>query len=179
MCNEGSLFMAVLEGATLVQWSRRGCRGRRVEGGDSMRVDAGTTYLYASPRIQAAAGGSAATSFAMAVDAAKADNIKQANFSGMTRQEMRDWVDRQIRSGEMSLEDSFPFMAMTMKIPVAGGNEVPAESDGARYDFMQRAREGIEGARARNDQATLKQLQSALSAMQQNQGRTIGVDVRA
>ena len=99
----------------------------------------------------------------------------------MTRQEMRDWVNTQIRNGEMSLDDSRPFMAMTMKMPVNNGlgGELAMEGDNMRYDFMQKARDGIQGALSRNDETTLKMLESAISIMQGNQGQAIGVDTRA
>lgn len=146
-----------------------------------MRVDAGTSYLYTSQRPQAsAADRSAGASFSAALTATQADSTKQADFTSMTRLEMRDWVNNQIRSGEMSLDDSRPFMAMTMKMPVGGlGGELAAESDGMRYDFTQKVRDGIEGALSRNDETTLKMLQSAMSIMQRQQGQTIGINIRA
>ena len=147
-----------------------------------MRIDAGTSYLYASQRPQAtAADRSAATSVSAALTATQADSTKQTDFTSMTRQEMRDWVNTQIRSGEMSLDDSQPFMAMNMKIPVGGGlgGELAAESDGTRYDFTQKVRDGIQGALSRNDETTLKMLESAMQIIQRYQGQTIGVDVRA
>ena len=147
-----------------------------------MRIDAGTSYLYARQRPQAtAADRSAATSFSAALTATQADSTKQTDFTSMTRQEMRDWVNTQIRSGEMSLDDSRPFMAMSMKIPVGGGlgGELAAESDGTRYDFTQKVRDGIQGALSRNDETTLKMLESAMQIIQRYQGQTIGVDVRA
>jgi hypothetical protein len=146
-----------------------------------MRVEASTSYLTVSQRPLSA--DRATASFAAALNATQADSTKQTkqvDFSSMTRQEIRDWANAQIRSGEMSLDDSRPFMAMTMKIPVAGGlgGEIPAESDGTRYDFMQQVRDGIQGALSRNDDTTLKMLQSAMSIMQQKQGQTIGVNAR-
>ena len=143
-----------------------------------MRIDAGTSYLYASQRPQAtAADRSAATSVSAALTATQADSTKQTDFTSMTRQEMRDWVNTQIRSGEMSLDDSQPFMAMNMKIPVGG--ELAAESDGTRYDFTQKVRDGIQGALSRNDETTLKMLEFAMQIIQRYQGQTISVDVRA
>lgn len=99
----------------------------------------------------------------------------------MTRQDMRDWVNTQIRSGEMSLDDSRPFMAMTMKIPVNSGlgGEVALGGDDTRYDFMQKARDGIQGALSRNDETTLKMLKSAMSIMQGHKDQAVGVNTRA
>lgn len=146
-----------------------------------MRVDAGTSYLYASQRPQASTADRFATSFSAALTATQADSTKQADFTNMTRQDMREWVNTQILSGEMSLDDSGPFMAMTMKIPVGGGigGELPAESDGTRYDFTQKVRDGIQGALSRNDETSVKILESAMKIIQRYKGQTIGIDVRA
>jgi len=134
-----------------------------------MKIDANNPY--ASQMAQAAAAGSsAATSFAAALGAAQASSTTQPDFTSMTRQEMRDWLNDQIRSGEMSLDDSGAFMAMTMKIPVGGsGGEVPAASDGTRYDFTQKISDGMQGARSRSDETTLKMLESALQTVQRYQ----------
>lgn len=141
-----------------------------------MRIDAGTSSLYASWRPQATA-----TDHSAALTATQADSTQQADFTSMTRLDMRNWANTQVRSGAMSLDESLPFMAMTMKIPVGGGlgGELPAESDGTRYDFTQRVRDGIEGARSRNDDTTLRMLESARSIMLRQQNQTIGVDIRA
>ena len=146
-----------------------------------MRIDAGATYPAANQRASAAnQNRSTDTSFSavLASTASSAPITAPADFSSMTRQDLRDWTNGQIRSGQMSLDDSRAFMAMSMKIPVAGGltGELPAANDSTRYDFTQKARAGIEGATARNDAATLKMLQSAMSIMQSQTG---GVDIRA
>ncbi|WP_210203042.1 hypothetical protein [Pseudaminobacter soli (ex Li et al. 2025)] len=126
--------------------------------------------MYANRRPQDPAGDSVAESFSAAIASAQADG-KQTDFTSMTRQEMRDWANGQIRSGEMSLDDSRPFMAMTMKVPVSGGfgGELAAASDGERLDFTQKAQAGIEAARLRHDDVTLKMLESAMQIMQRKQ----------
>lgn len=146
-----------------------------------MRVDAGTSYIHTGQRLQASAADRSATSFSAALAATQTESTKQADFTDMTRQDMRDWVNTQIRSGEMSLDDSRPFMAMTMKIPVGGGQggELPAESDGTRYDFTQKVRDGIQGALSRNDETSLKMLESAMQIIQRHHGQAIGIDIRA
>ncbi|WP_192984240.1 hypothetical protein [Pseudomonas sp. EggHat1] len=145
-----------------------------------MRVDAGTSYPYVSQRQQTSANHSVATPSLAAQSATQIDGTKQSDFTSMTRQEMRDWVNTQISNGEMSLDDSRPFMAMTMKIPVGSlSGEIPAERDGARHDFTQKIRDGIEGAQSRNDGATQRMLESALQIIQRSQGQVSRVDVRA
>lgn len=147
-----------------------------------MRIDAGATYPAATPRTSAANQNRSAEASFSAVLASTTSSAPKAaapaDFSSMTRQDLRDWTNGQIRSGQMSLDDSRAFMAMSMKIPVAGvlTGELPAANDSTRYDFTQKARAGIEGATARNDAATLKMLQSAMSIMQSQTG---GVDIRA
>ena len=122
--------------------------------------------MYASQRLQDRMGDRLAVPFSAAMASAQADGGKQTDFSSMTRQEMRDWVNDQIRSGNMTLDDSTPFVTMTMKMPVGGFAEVDAATDGERIDFTQRARSGIEDARSRNDDVTAKLLESVLQIMQ-------------
>ncbi len=144
-----------------------------------MKIDAGTSYLQASQRAQSpATARNDQTSFADVLATATAgqsgsgtSGVKPVDFTNMTRQQMRDWSNDQIRSGKMSLDESRPFMAMTMKIPVNGGSgEVPAASDGERFDFTRKVRAGIEGAVSRNDDVTRQMLQSAMAIMQRYQG---------
>lgn len=141
-----------------------------------MKINAETSYLHTSQRAQtSAADRNGAASFSAALASAtssttkaEAAGVKQPDFTSMTRQEMRDWVNGQIRSGEMSLDDGRPFIAMTMKIPVNGGygGDLPTAGDSERFDFTQKARDGIEGALSRNDGVTLKMLESAMAIMQ-------------
>jgi hypothetical protein len=154
-----------------------------------MKIDTATIHLNASQRgpVSSAARNnlesfSAALSTATAgTSKSDAQVTKQTDFTSMTRQEMQEWSNAQIRSGKMSLDDGRPFMAMSMKIPVSGviGGKLQAANDGERFDFTQKVRAGIEGALSRNDDATRKMLESALKIMQQYQGGTIGVDTRA
>jgi len=144
-----------------------------------MRVDANVHYFNGNQRTKPST--EASTSFSAALTAAQTDNdmtdssTKQADFTSMTRQEMRDWANTQIRNGEMSLDDGRPFMAMTMKIPVNGGELAGAHSDETRYNFIQKTRDGIQGALSRNDETTLKMLESAMSIMQD---KSTGVNIR-
>ena len=142
-----------------------------------MRIDAGTNYLHASRRPPASDSDRAtAASFSAVMTATQGDSTKQVDFTSMTRSEMRDWLSPQIRSGEMSLDDSRPFMLMTMKMPVNGSHELAVENDATRYDFMQMARDGIQGA---EDKTTLKMLESAMSIMLRQQGQPIGINTSA
>lgn len=155
-----------------------------------MKIDSGANTIFAG-RAQAGypvarADGAASFAAMLAEKTSAAPNAaagsadaRQPNFSNMTRQEMRDWVNGQIRSGQMTFDESTPFMLMTMKIPVDGSPEVPAASDSERIDFTQKARLGIEGALFRNDPQAARKLQAALDVMLQKQRQQNGVDARA
>ncbi|OGO81982.1 MAG: hypothetical protein A2203_01085 [Chromatiales bacterium RIFOXYA1_FULL_46_5] len=151
-----------------------------------MKIDAGINYLYNSQQTQSSVDSYSKKSlsgprYSAGEQAAAKTDTKQADFNQMTRQEMRGWVNDQIRSGEMSLDDSRAFMAMTMNIPVNAGatGELLAADNGEAVNFMQKVRDGIEGALSRHDKETLSMLQTAMSAMQQHQGRTIGINTKA
>ncbi|MEC5218563.1 hypothetical protein RCH09_003535 [Actimicrobium sp. GrIS 1.19] len=156
-----------------------------------MKIDTAMAlrHLYASetgPLSSAVRDNVASFSAALSTASAgasrsNAQGAKQTDFTSMTRKEMQEWSNDQIRSGKMSLDDGRPFMAMAMKIPVSGGTggALQASSDGERFDFTQQARAGIEGALSRNDDVTRKMLESAMKIMQRYQGEPIGVDTRA
>lgn len=148
----------------------------------AMKIGTDNNYPYTSHRARTSAEASAtAASFASALTSATAaiSTAKPTDFSAMTRQEMFDWMNQQIRSGKMSLDESSPFLAMTVKISAATGQPVDMASDGTRVNFIEKARLGIDGALSRNDADLAKRLQLALDIMHRTQGQTIGVDVRA
>lgn len=157
-----------------------------------MKIDGGANYLFAhrAQTTNSAARADGAASFAATLAektqgatgttaAAGAADVKQADFTNMTRQEMRDWMNNEIRSGRMTFDESSPFMLMTMKMPVGGGFEIPAAGDHERINFTERARLGVEGALSRNDPDAAKRLQSAIDIMLKNQGQTIGLGAHA
>jgi hypothetical protein len=87
----------------------------------------------------------------------------------MTRKEMFDWMNDQIRSGEMSLDESSPLMGMTMKISAVTGQPVDMATDTTRINFVEKARSGIEAARVNNDLDLVKALQASLDTMLRQQ----------
>ncbi|ODU51310.1 MAG: hypothetical protein ABS92_00105 [Thiobacillus sp. SCN 63-374] len=139
-------------------------------------------HLYTSQRARTPTATSTnLTSFSSALAAATAETptVKQAVFASMTRQEMFDWMNDQIHSGKMSLDESSPFLGMTMKISVATGQPVDMATDTTRINFIEKARLGIEGALSRNDQNLAERLQMAVEIMHRNQGQAISIDARA
>ena len=151
-----------------------------------MRIDAGSNYLYTSQRAQTNHSvTTGAASFAATLTAANANTEPSGaggdiptDFTQMTRQNMRDWLNAQIRSGKMSFDDSTPFVGMTMKVSVQGFQPVDSATDMTPINFIDKARAGIAGALSRNDREGAKQLQAALASMLKFQGQP-RVDTRA
>jgi hypothetical protein len=105
--------------------------------------------------------------------------INKADFTDMTRQEMRDWVNDQIRAGRMSLDESTPFVGMTLRVSMQDLKPIDSSTDSVRVNFIENARSGIEGAFSRNDQDEAKRLQAALDLMVKYQRQAIAVDTHA
>lgn len=127
-------------------------------------ANAGGACSFAS--MLAAATSSAATTPA----AAQTADDERPDFTSMTRQQLFDWMNQQIRSGRMSLDESTPFLGMTMKVSAATGEPVDMASDGERIDFVAKARGGIDGALERRDYDLLARLQAAVERMLKTQG---------
>lgn len=90
-----------------------------------------------------------------------------------------NWLNEQIRSGQISLDDSSRFMAMTMPVAGPGAAELSAATDMEQIDFGSRVSEGVPGAQSRGDGATWKMLQPALQTMTRRQAQALGVDLHA
>ena len=147
-----------------------------------MKVNTESNHIYTTQRTQASTGaGTNPASFSSALSAVTGESstAKQADFTSMTRKEMFDWMNDQILGGKMSLDESSPFLGMTMKISVATGQPVDMATDTTRINFAEKARLGIEGARSNNDPDLAKRLQAAIEVMRRYQGQALGVDTRA
>ena len=134
-----------------------------------MKISTDSHPTFSTQRAQAAtATNTQATAFSSALAAAKAEipSAKQVDFTSMTRQDLFDWMNGQIRSGNMSLDESTAFLGMTMKVDVATDQPVDMATDNTRINFVEKARAGIEGALSRNDPDLAKRLQLAVATMQ-------------
>jgi len=127
-----------------------------------------------TPTEQAASGGVAAS------------GTSRYDFSNMTPAQMRDAVNRMIRGGELSLDDTSSLLSI-MAPPSgrlkADGTPV-SSSEGERIDntpidAFAKLREGIAGARWRNDSAAEAALNRTIGALQRVQGTVSAVDILA
>ncbi|WP_428239570.1 hypothetical protein [Gynuella sp.] len=143
-----------------------------------MRIDAG---VNASQLAQAMSSvnqvKSNATNSNSDVQRSATNNVERLDFSNMSRAEMRTWINNEIKSGQMDLDDSSALMAMTMKIPVGGAGEVAVEGDNERFDFVQKAIDGMDAALSNHDQASYERLSMAVQTMQQAQGGIASLDL--
>lgn len=135
----------------------------------------GAASAKSAKASSASSSGSALTSASGASDQTSDGGVQTTDFTHMTRAGLADWVNSQIKSGKMSLEDSTVFVSMTVKIP-AGGTYTGLDNHQS-VNFMQMAQGGITWAQQNNDPAMVEQLQAALGIMQKNQGQTTGVNL--
>ena len=152
-----------------------------VDTGDPpMRIDAAMYFYRQSVPIkdvtQVSAGPLSSASQLMN---ASPSGVTTTDFTSMTRQQLFDWMNGQIRSGTMSLQESSPFLGMTVKIDTRTQQPVDMATDSAPVNFMDRARQGIAGALSRGDSDEAARLHAALDTMQRYQGQMSGVDIRA
>jgi len=145
-----------------------------------MRIDAGISQTYIQQRQQTSNPTSVATQAPSSAQesADEAQPLNRVDFTNMTNQELFDWMNGEIKAGRMSFEESSPFLAMTINIPVNG--DMPAELDNTtRHNFVEKIQAGIEGADSRNDDDTLARLESALKIVRAYQIQPGSIDVRA
>jgi len=87
-----------------------------------------------------------------------------------TRSQMMGWVNDEIKNGNMSLDQGFPFMAMSMKIPADGSSFSGLHNldNSELINVPEMISKGIEEAERRGDQQTLGMLRTAQHTIQQN-----------
>jgi len=101
-------------------------------------------------------------------DSANDFDTAKADFTRMTRKQMFDWVNQQIKSGKMTLDESTPFITMTVRSD-ANGQPVDVDTDTEPMNFINSARGAIDGARWRNDAADVQYWSKALESMLKHQ----------
>jgi len=109
----------------------------------------------------------------------KKEDATALDFTSMTRKDLMDWVNEKITSGEMTFDESSPFLAMTLKISAVTNEPVDMATDTSRIDFIEKAFAGIERAILDNDLETAESLKYARDLMLMNQGKDLGVDTLA
>lgn len=131
--------------------------------------------LVAASRSSAGASVAAASGESAAATRSGSGGVQKTDFTQMTHQQLFDWINSKIASGEMSFDESSTFVSMTVSMPVDGSSLAP---DGTqKVDFMQSVRSGMERALQTNDTDLFARLQTALQTMQRFQGEVRGVNI--
>jgi hypothetical protein len=175
---------------TLNTLAKLGKSGKRAK----MRIDRGTAWRSANqnplmpaadrPRADRDLFASAAANRSAAqksVEPASTDSSTtgspSVDFTSMTRQELFDWMNGEIRSGRISLDESTPFLGMTVKLSAATGQSVDMATDTERHNFVDRMQQGIAGAHWRHDSREAERLEGALAWMLGSAGAPEPLDV--
>lgn len=149
-----------------------------------MKIQTGSHFPYAG-RSSTPATTRGESTFASAFAVARTKDstsagVERTDFHSMTRQDLRDWMNGEIRAGRMTLDESTPFVSMTLAIPVNGDwDALDQTMRTERVDFFALTKAGIEGARWRKDDEAEALLEGALQIMQRYQGQPTGVDTVA
>ncbi len=119
-------------------------------------------------------------------DAVASAGIARYDFSSMSPAQMRETVNRLIRSGDLSLDETGSLLSImappSARLRVDGTQVSAAEAeriDNTPVDAFAMLREGIAGARWRNDSASEAALMRTIGALQRVQGMVSSVDIRA
>lgn len=134
-----------------------------------MRIDSASRFMPTprpAPAPTITGGGFAAMIADQAprpADGAATPTRPAPDFTQMSRSDLFNWMNGEIRSGAMTLDESSAFLGMTIHIPVDG--EPGGALDTQPVDFVALAQGGVEGARARHDDAARIRLESALAIM--------------
>lgn len=117
---------------------------------------------------------------------ATASGTERYDFSNMTPAQMREAVNRLIRGGELSLDETssllFVMAPPSSRLKVDGTPVSATEGeriDNTPVDAFAKLRDGIAGARWRNDSAAEAALSQTLAALQRVQGTVSSVDILA
>jgi len=118
------------------------------------------------------------TATSSVTDTENSSQVKKLDFTNMTRKDMWDWMNEQIRNGSMSLDESSILLGQCCTIK-ADGEIIPLESDHERINFLQSVREGIDGALSLNETKSAARLKNALDLMLRQQGLATALDIKA
>ncbi len=109
--------------------------------------------------------------------APEASPSRKLDFTSMTRKELIDWVNGEIKGGRMTLDESTPFVGMTIKISAYTKQSVDIDTDMSRVDFTDMAAKGADGARWFGNESLAKSFEWAIGAMRRAQGGKTGIDI--
>ncbi|WP_147305162.1 hypothetical protein [Alkalilimnicola ehrlichii] len=146
-----------------------------------MKIDGGASYLLANQQVNRAAH---TETKAPAFDALLTEEvarsapassslretveIERRDFTSMNRQELRDWMNDQLRSGEMTVEESQAFLGWTVDVRIdTNGRAISHDGDyTTRFNFLELASGNRDFYLQRGDLDMAQRIQDALDRME-------------
>lgn len=140
----------------------------------SNRSGAGAAQLgaYVSTQAMERTSSAGRTTDSTTVGSAAAAGV---DFTHMTRVALDGWINDQLSTGKITINESAALGAVSMSVTVP----VSGTTDGAGVDFIAKAQQGIESARQRNAPQEVRLLETALTIMLRNQRSSSSVDTLA
>lgn len=109
-------------------------------------------------------------------EASTAGSFKSADFSHMSRHELHELINCQIRSGQLSLEGSATLVWLGVNLRIDHDDQSMESDEHEIVNFLESARLGREAALSDDNPVVARQFEVALNLMHDIQGQTIGVD---
>lgn len=113
-----------------------------------------------------------------------ADHVKHASKSGneevnvdfrnMSRDDLKEWINEQIRAGNMTLEESTPFMLMTLNL---NAQTLEPTNSSEPVNFMEMAKNVAEFHRSIGNNDSADALDRALEIMRKEQRGPVSITV--
>jgi len=97
----------------------------------------------------------------------------------MTNHNLREWVNLKLKSGEITLEESRPFMLMSLDIKEMNQERhgiSKREENELQFNFVKKIKDGITFATANQEKEVVDLLKTALLIINNNQGKYITID---
>ncbi|PMR75322.1 hypothetical protein [Billgrantia endophytica] len=159
-----------------------------------MKIDGGSGYPFASQHANANATRMDAKASFEALLAEKTERsertatqagsakIEQADFTDMTRQELREWMGDQLRSGQMTVDESQPFLGWVAEVRIdQHGRAISGGGDGLsteRLNFFELLQGNRDFYQQRGDAHAASKIQDALDLMERSQDQITRFDAR-
>ena len=147
-----------------------------------MKIDASAIYPFAGQRNHAPARANT-QDFAAMLSQRTAEmqgspaGSSRPDFTSMTRQELRDWMNEQLRSGEMTVDESTAFLGWTVDVRIdASGRAISHDGDyTTRFNFLDLMSGNRDFYLQRGDLDAATRIQDALDLMERSQGASIRI----
>jgi len=143
-----------------------------------MRVDSGTSYQNYNQQSQLINSDTkrqasfATTLSNVQVENADHDSPSKVDFTNMTKKDLFNWMNEEVRAGRITVEESSTFLTMTItaKPDEHGVYKVQNKPDDkVNFNFYKLVNDSIEYAKSQNDEYALEHLRMTKGVMERYQ----------